>query len=777
MQQAEHEKAKRKNGATGSEDKNLGVLSTNKRQRVSRACDQCRAAREKCDGIQPTCFTCASSNRVCSYTSHPKRRGIQPGYIKSLEISLAWLFSNFPDSEDALHSMLSHESGQGRSMLIGKESDNSYKLQKRWRKSVICKEVDRLLSGREESMHHEDVATEDSDDEVGPGKPQRDSAERPDPLSSAAMAGKSPQVGPENIDVPQESLPRSHLREMFSHQLPENSWHLLDIYFAYTHCWFPISEKNSVLKTIYNYTATSFEVTPNMVVTGDHAELWSILTIAAFQEQAARTNSTQISESSDVIDPMRFYSTARALIPDEKGSFDIGHVKALLLLSLVNLGQNSMTAAWILVGQAVRVAIAIGLNDSSKSSQRNGSTAQLEARSHHTFFGCYFMDTMISSCLGHPPHLRNDQIRKFGPLATDGLEEWDPWTTCRGFADSEGGSHNALRSPVLSLSTFNFFVQLLGYFNDLNSAYSHLLKTEDLVSRIQNWINQLPSTHDSVRTGHQAHAPTPPLLNLRILYLCATIMTGLPSCDTVHTIASLMESFSTLFGSCVIPPLFSLYLTLIENRKGAQEYSFETTSKLNNIQASLTKVWKPALKSMAASLSTNRTDLLYSQISRPFSFDSTDALSGQQLSLPTPLESSKSPETSINQLYLHSSISRKHGPSSNLEIPRVSTQPPQMLALQQYQPRSLESVQTHDNNFNSFQSQNLVGRPPVDVDALFDELASLDNIERLDNRPQFMQNLGFAPGADINEILLTDFPHFDPMLSPYDQQVFGANSE
>lgn len=48
-----------------------------KRSRVSRACDQCRASREKCDGAQPNCQTCALQRRPCSYNEMPKKRGIQ----------------------------------------------------------------------------------------------------------------------------------------------------------------------------------------------------------------------------------------------------------------------------------------------------------------------------------------------------------------------------------------------------------------------------------------------------------------------------------------------------------------------------------------------------------------------------------------------------------------------------------------------------------------------------------------------------------------------------
>src|ERR1051326_5227379 len=103
-------RVKRRDASGASGDDEPLHQTPAKRQRVSRACDQCRAAREKCDGIDP-CFACASQNRHCSYNTNPKKRGIQPGYIRTLELALAWAFDRVPGSEEALGGLLTHESG------------------------------------------------------------------------------------------------------------------------------------------------------------------------------------------------------------------------------------------------------------------------------------------------------------------------------------------------------------------------------------------------------------------------------------------------------------------------------------------------------------------------------------------------------------------------------------------------------------------------------------------------------------------------------------------
>ncbi|RNJ60260.1 hypothetical protein D7B24_008641 [Verticillium nonalfalfae] len=132
-----------------------------KRQRVSRACDQCRSsAREKCDGIQPQCFACVSLNRECTYNVAPKKRGVQTGLIRTLESALVWVFEQFPGTEAALNDLLAQESGP-ESLLIGKESEAGSRLHRRWRKSKTCKEIDRLLSGRDGSSPRIEGSEED----------------------------------------------------------------------------------------------------------------------------------------------------------------------------------------------------------------------------------------------------------------------------------------------------------------------------------------------------------------------------------------------------------------------------------------------------------------------------------------------------------------------------------------------------------------------------------------------------------------------------------------
>ncbi|KAJ2986863.1 hypothetical protein NUW58_g4830 [Xylaria curta] len=226
-----------------------------KRQRVSRACDQCRAAREKCDGIRPLCFPCASQNRLCTWEEPKKKRGVQTGYIRTLEMALGWIFDKIPESENSLHGLLTHEGGQGRLLLAGKDTSAGNRLHRRWRRSTVHTKIERVLSGGATPTKSTNVSTpgEESDED----RPEEDSltrrgemsvsniseptehlkderntpdiahprAQRPRDLTTSQMNDTDLVKSPPNLQSP------TQLQRPPIVKLPSNHWRLLDIYF------------------------------------------------------------------------------------------------------------------------------------------------------------------------------------------------------------------------------------------------------------------------------------------------------------------------------------------------------------------------------------------------------------------------------------------------------------------------------------------------------------------------------------------------------------------
>ncbi|KAH7139101.1 hypothetical protein B0J11DRAFT_422603 [Dendryphion nanum] len=673
--------------------------SSSKRSRVSRACDQCRTAREKCDG-KPTCSTCSTSNRPCTYTTNPKKRGIQPGYIRTLELALTWLFNN-SDAESLLTQKLTREGLQ--SALLGKETNNkeSNKLHRAWRKSKFCKDVDRLLSGSEVDPHQEMQESEDeqSEEEV-------EDVPLPSNLTPILPDARSVVERPIQSSRSYQSPP-IQLATIGLTPLPTARWQLFDVYFAYTHSWFPLCEKHDVLKLTYSYPDEGLPLSSTMPGSGDHAELWGILALASVQENAfAKESNTNLVHDST---PYQLYSITRSLIPLELGSFQLGHVKALLLLALINVSQSEIEAAWLLVGYASRILLCL---------EQSELVSRPNLRYKHSFFGCFLLDTLLSMQSGRRPYLQVDDVERIGKLDTDGLEEWQPWTGCQNTQSSLPPS----RSPVLSLSSFNNIVELAGILSTsvspTHSTHSnHTL--QEALGRLEMWKVSLPPTFDYIRSERVTVPYTPPAIVLQILFSMCTLR--LSSQSPAQQIVRLLESIRKCMGLASLPPILpSLLHLLVRDRYFDLDHGLR--ARLQKFQADLSRSWP--------------------------SFGSTN------VQIPTP----ESIQIPFNTSYIPLGTAERPRTSSTLLddiLPDMNTSSnPQSLVFQNSMP------EFHTSNFDGFNPPLMQHRNSTasrDIENFFDELASLDGAERLENQPQFMQNLGFAPDANIADLLSSDF--------------------
>ncbi|EKG20718.1 hypothetical protein MPH_01982 [Macrophomina phaseolina MS6] len=833
------DKAKRKvpntNAASSSDSHALpGNPAPAKRQRVSRACDQCRTAREKCDGIQPICFTCASSNRDCSYTANPKKRGIQPGYIRTLELALAWTFGNVPGSEDALVAMLAQP--EGRSLLSGKDQEGSYKLHRRWRKSTFCKDIDRVLSGADPVSLTEKPTSPTSpdddllDDQDGAsviaatplassssmnGNPQMHRPpsvaagsetsvqRRPEPGQSPAALSANPPLHPMN-------RPAAPTRQKL--RIPSNLWRLFDVYFAYTHCWFPIAEKHDVLKVSYSYPDEGLDIYATTPGSGEHAELWSILAVASVQEHAANPASAQQGDEGAKLLPGDIYNIARSLIPSEQGSHEIGHVRALLLLALINIGANMSRAAWILIGYAARLAFVLGLhNNFQPQGQFPGSDDQ-NPRGKHVFLACFALDTIVSAHLGREPIIRRDHVNRVGLIAEDGLEEWHPWVGCPDFKPSTSNPAQYNRSPVHTISTFNHIIRLLGIVNDVTVGASDPLAAS---MHLQQWISNLPPTLKSVQSNQPPPAPTPTLFSLRLIYLWTTMAFAIPSVVPPEMVAESFLRFADAFGTPALLPIFSPLIALAGRSGAFETLPPDTRSRWTTLLTNYRELWRKRETTREASISgrastSGATDTFAN--AHPSSGTPMSGIISGAPAYPSPisqyptsasaafspppfsmnknmLESSANPN--IQQSYGNLAQKMKVSTNSQLEQPtqRHSFSQPlgtpkgalpmgkETNAQRQAENRRNPSTSNQTPSSAIYDGPSLERYPSAgsnDLDALFDELATLEGPERLDSQPQFMQNLGFAPDMNLNDVLTSDYGQFDPMFNAYLQHNVTA---
>lgn len=508
-----------------------------KRQRVSRACDSCRSKKDKCDGLQPVCSTCASLCRPCTYKANPKKRGLPTGYIRSLELLWGLVFQKIRGSEDVMRALMRSINLPSHLATMGKEAEGSDTLLSSFKNSTVLRDIERILLVLEQPEEERErtlqayadadtpldvegilASSEAKDWQIPEGLEYR---ETPLPGVSPSRTSRISSIPPRSLPqrtrdsgvqtTPRDAFQPSSLTMTFDSggprmsptnplQLPHNAWPLLDIYFSYTQCWFPILEKHDILRTAFQYTEGDVYISRTTPGSGEHASLWAALTLASLQDASISTSHEVNGQPSSQPNPSQLYIIARDLIPAENGPYEVGHVQALLILSLIKFGQQEWTPAWMLVGHAVRIAQTLGLDQPSfSSSSRFPDQNKPPGRAKHVFLGCFVLETLIAEQTSQCPSLRRDDLARVGSVSEDGLEEWHPWEDQTALRATQSPRAAMQRGPLHSLSTFNRLVSVVAILNELclykQDPTVSRSQLESLELQLQRWAAALPRSY------------------------------------------------------------------------------------------------------------------------------------------------------------------------------------------------------------------------------------------------------------------------------------------
>ncbi|PLN84375.1 fungal-specific transcription factor domain-domain-containing protein [Aspergillus taichungensis] len=824
-------------------------VSNPKRQRVSRACDSCRSKKDKCDGVKPVCSTCASLSRPCTYKANPKKRGLPTGYIRSLELLWGLVFCKIQGSEDVVRTLLKTANIPSHLASMGKETEASDTLLSSFKNSAMLKDIEKMilsLEQPEEDLDKGDHVSREDDSPSDAGSSALSSnalewhlpqtqvyggealttvglspARTPSTTSTARLpppltyrdCGSQTMDTEVMIDAPsQPSSLRADRRTTL--KLPSNVWPLLDIYFSYTQCWFPILEKHDILRTAFRHSEDDAPVDPSSPGSGNYAALWAALALASVQETSTSETGARSRMDCNVL-----YATAKSLIPDESDAYEIGHVQALLILSLVKLGQNKWMTSWILVGQAVRVARFSGLDFPQGQSASRDSKAS--PRTKHVLLGCFVLETLISMQTGQIPSMRKDDVTKIGLINEDGLEEWHPWEDQTGLRSGEPSRGSFHRGPLLALSTFNRLVSLMCILNEFcclrQNPIAPSQELEALQRQLQQWTSALSKSY-RVDLQNSAKMGSPHIFGLEMMHESVATMlsthvalqrrdgNGLESSYTKRAtegsrrLLSLLEAYVENYSLAATCPTFEMILgfgklqtTLLseaepELRRELQAFLLRLSAVWAASESSiprLTSDQPPISETMALTgireeshshvhsnnsitipQTTNSTSINVSrgarmtdesrrELTTPESLianlwmrtpSNTEGNIPLSLSTPTPsLNTHGSPKESRHR----ASLSGKPSNETPMTIPDTTPQ------FHKNGPQYPTPFTEPNLNLDAFVGVDSYGlqrqRIAPDLDALFDELASLDGTEHADNQPEFMQNLGFVPDAGIPE--------------------------
>ncbi|CRG89914.1 hypothetical protein PISL3812_06953 [Talaromyces islandicus] len=478
-----------------------------RRKRVSRACDRCRTKKDKCDGVRPTCSACQASGQTCSYDPNARKRGLPEGYVRGLEKLWALSICNIEGFEDAMLTLVGateRSSGRrDRMMQLWTDEGASDSLHELWKSSRLYRALEKMLSPA------------DSEQTQSPAKRQREDDDSDTYYGSLSQWGfrvgrgqdpvgiEGPRVV-EPVSPPHAKRPRlssatetslSVLDKPNNRQnllLPSHAPQLLETYFSKTHPWFPIILKHNILRASYLYTSGASHAGISSTDSGDHAALWAILSYTTGQEYRGIQEHGQF-----VHDPLgqarEFYSIARSLIPSEKDKFDLGHIQALLLLTLVNVGLEDWTAAWLLSGQAARMVEAMELPKNLEN-HRSDEARQRKA----VFMGCFIIESILSVRLSRSPSLRGYDAALTGQLEEDGLEEWNSWVDVLPSHAAFESINAPHRGPLLALSCFNRLFELTSLLNKVSLQSPHAANDQQFAQQI---LINLKSLDDRLPAG------------------------------------------------------------------------------------------------------------------------------------------------------------------------------------------------------------------------------------------------------------------------------------
>lgn len=446
-------------------------------------------------------------------------------------------------------------------------------------------------------------------------------------------------------------------------------------------------------------------------------------------------------------------NTARSLRPEDFNTFELGHINSLLLDTLVDLGSRKFTYAWSTLGLATRAISLQELNEKSPAANKIKST----------FLGCFVLETFLAVELAKMPSLRRDQATQVGFLDEEGMDEWQPWAGCDGFGTSaiDAGAKRS-HSPMLAKSTFNQLIKLCYGIND--HAVGQICNSSTNEEQyLYEWIQDFPKSLGPLHSL-RANESTPQRLNLFLAYLFTRAVCSPQShFNAVDEALGVFDHYSTTIGHQLMPSVFHIMLNTFQK---CPDLDGLRQTRLAGIRSRLSKVWGP--RTVAEDIFTppatsNQFGIpqqspIISEASAHHRRSITQDVQKQYDTLPNPLPSllqqarpAFAPAQTTNPFTHETSTHQRI-----LEIPPPSSN--QALYNSPY-----DTFNSQQYNPNAPPMSAGPGPPSAptsgftDLDALFDDLASFDCVDA-GLQPQFMQNLGFAPNADLAEFMGFDVP-------------------
>lgn len=540
------------------------------RKRAGQACDQCRAKKNKCDGGRPICRSCALGRLECVYDTK-KKRGLQAGYVHTLESLLGLIFEVIPNSEEAAlrllrSSYLRYDEEEklafDSTLLHGCKSTRAV-----WSNSFARAEIGRAVSkfeNNDQSVLRSMRPSANSPSASATVESAENTAFEPWAVSNILPTGvatfsptgseRMPTVGVEafrsrvsdiqtrTVFDPSQSFEDPEHRRDYSDTLsarrhenvtpqiittmdvPADSWFLLDVYFKYVSSWLPFIPRYVLLRSL---SSQQDGIGPP---SDEPALLWAVFALSSvLQEREPNCPGSSISD--------QYYRLALDSMPVDCKAYGLAHIQSAIILAMVLMARSHWEQASILLGRGIRSLLLLRKN-SSASEETSSLEVQGSSAYSYVYLASFALDTIIAAHMNTLPHLRTQDIKRYMRFDLDKSEEWEQWSPDRTIPNN-GALHPHLPRPLRSLSTFKEYITMMAVFNEIlcDAQGEDLSKAKltQLWEDLQTWYTKLPRhcvLSTPISTPHEyPEIPDllPPVANLHFtLEAVMSFMNSLP---------------------------------------------------------------------------------------------------------------------------------------------------------------------------------------------------------------------------------------------------------
>ncbi|KAI8393395.1 fungal-specific transcription factor domain-containing protein [Radiomyces spectabilis] len=495
-----------------------------KRQRVSKACEQCRRKKVKCDGGLPLCNNCVTLGLQCTYKESTKKRGPPKGYIEAIEGRLHRL-------EALLGSIIQDDDPRFKAIIDELNSP----LETMYGELV-----------RPRPMRRPSFAGIDG--ELGPFD-DRPSTEFPEhhpqrPIDKSKIDTSNDHLGSLSIDAGGQVryygkssgyyMLRSRHQLLHDGTFPLNTKrlrsgdtesrpppvvdpfemppkdledHLLEIYFRHFYSLIPLLHKKTFMRRIQ----TKDDRPPALLLN-------AIFAIASriSPDIRVRADPMQPDTAGDA-----FFERARMLLDLEWDSFRVYTVQALLLMSSHQNGALKTVRGWLYSGMAFRMSQNLGLHRNCDGWQIPETEKEERKRA---FYGCLVVDRLSSAMHGRSPLIDERDYDTPYPAEIDEDE-------VEGEPPMMGNFHQMIKLCELLGEILRALYTVKG-----RKQLSQMTSTDEIVScldrKLNRWMSKLPPSlqYHPPNTRLAQRAPAPPIrvCQLHMLFYTTLILLHRP---------------------------------------------------------------------------------------------------------------------------------------------------------------------------------------------------------------------------------------------------------